>query len=56
MSEKRFSRKTVTLAEDEKIVSEDNGVAETMNDYVSNIVQNLEIKGYQDEKFSMILT
>ena len=23
-----------------------------MNDYFSNIVQNLEIKGYQDDKFS----
>ena len=51
-SEKHFSRKKMVLVENEKIVSNDQEVADTMNIFFSNIVNNLNISGYKAEHFS----
>ena len=55
-SEKHFSKRKLILVEDDNIVSKDSAVAETMNTFFSNIVQNLDIKGYQTESFILIMT
>ena len=51
-SEKHFSKGKLILVEDDNIVSKDNAVAEIMNTFFSNIVQNLDIKGYRTESFN----
>ena len=51
-SEKHFSRKKLVLVENEKIVSNDQEVTDTMNILFSNIVTNLNISGYKAEHFS----
>ena len=50
-SEKHFGKKKVILVEGENIISNDREVAETMNDFFSNIVENLDINANQDEHF-----
>ena len=51
-SEKHFSRKKMVLVENENIVSNDREVADTMNIFFSNIVNNLYISGYKAGHFS----
>ena len=51
-SGKHFGKKKVILVEDENIISNNKEVAEIMNAFFSNIVENLEINGYQDENFT----
>ena len=51
-SEKHFGKKKVILVEGENIISNDKEVAETMNDFFSNIVENLDINRDQDEHFT----
>ena len=48
-SEKKFSKRKLILVENEEIISNDLDVAENMNTFFSNIVENLEIYGYQAE-------
>ena len=51
-SEKHFGKKKVILVEGDHIISNDKEVAEIMNSFFSNIVDNLEINEYQNEQFS----
>ena len=46
-SEKHNISRKITLIEDEEIISNDVQVAETMNEFFSNAVGKLNIKGYQ---------
>ena len=45
-SEKQTLHSKITLVENEIIISKDEQIAETMNTYFSNIVENLDITGY----------
>ena len=51
-SEKNNNRKKIVLLEGEEIISDDTDVAESMNNFFSNIVNNLNITGYSTEEFS----
>ena len=51
-SEKHFGKRKIILVEGENIISNDKEVAKTMNDFFSNIVENLEINRHQDELFT----
>ena len=53
-SEKNNISRKITLIDDEEIISNDIKVAETMNDFFSNAVSNLDIKGYQTNFHSNI--
>ena len=46
-SDKSKSSENIILLEGEEIISENDKVAETLNDFFTNIVENLNIKGYQ---------
>ena len=48
-SDKTYLNRKITLIEEGKIISNDNEVAETMNDFFSNAVKKLEIKGYEED-------
>ena len=48
-SDKTNKGKKITLIEGDEIISNDVDVAETMNEFFSNVVSNLSIKGYQTE-------
>ena len=52
-SEKHFGKKKIVLVEGENIISNDEYVAETMNVFFSNIVENLEINKHQVEHFAI---
>ena len=43
-SDKRSTSKTISLIENDEIISEDKEVAETLNTYFSNAVKTLDIK------------
>ena len=49
-SEKHINRKKIILLEGEEIISDDAEVAEYMNNFFSNIVENLNIIGYSTEE------
>ena len=49
LSDKVKSRETITLVNKENIESYENEVAETFNDFFSNIVKNFKIPEYQCE-------
>ena len=46
-SDKHNISRKITIIEDDEIISNDVNVAETMNEFFSNAVKKLEIKGYQ---------
>ena len=48
VSDKSKSNEKITLAEDNKIISEDKGNAELLNGFFSNAVKNLEIPKFSD--------
>ena len=48
-SEKNSKNEKINLVEGAKIISNDVEVAETFNNYFSDVVEILEIKGYHDE-------
>ena len=48
-SEKHFGKKKIVLVEGENIISNDEEVAETMNDFFTNIVENLHINKHKSE-------
>ena len=48
-SEKNNKGKKITLIEGEEIISNNVDVAETMNEFFSNVVSKLDIMGYQTE-------
>ena len=50
-SEKHFRKRKIILREGEEIVSNAQDVAETINIFLSNIVENLGITGYQLDQF-----
>ena len=50
-SEKHFRKRKIILREGEEIVSNALDVAETINIFFSNIVENLGIIGYQQDQF-----
>ena len=50
-SDKHFSNKKITLLEGNEIISKDCEVAETLNTFFSNVVENLDIKGYETDDF-----
>ena len=43
LSEKNKSREKITLVKNEEVISDDAEVANTLNNYFSNIVKNLKI-------------
>ena len=47
-SDKSKSNKKTTLIEGDDIISQDNIVAETFNDFFANTVKNVDIKGYHE--------
>ena len=53
-SDKHNISRKITLIEDDEIISNDVKVAETMNDFFSNAVDKLNIKGYQTDNNSDI--
>ena len=53
-SEKHNISRKITLIDDDNIISDDNRVAETFNDFFSNAVAILGIKGYQTNSNSNI--
>ena len=50
-SEKYTPTKRITLVENDEIITNDNNIAEVMNDFFTNIVDKLEIEGFQTENF-----
>ena len=50
-SEKHFSSNRITLLDGDKIISSDKEVAETFNLSFSEAVENLDVKGYENEDF-----
>ena len=53
-SDKHNISKKINLIEGDKIISDDDKVAEVMNDFFSNAVQKLSIKGYETNLISDI--
>ena len=53
-SDKHNISKKITLIEGDSIISDDAKVAETFNDYFSNIVANLDIIGYSCDTSNMV--
>ena len=51
-SEKNSAKNKITLIEDETIISDDITVAKTMNNYFTNAVKDLQIKGFETENIS----
>ena len=45
LSDKVVSKEQILLVENDKIISEDNKIAESLNSFFSNIVKNLKIPG-----------
>ena len=48
-SEKHFGNNKITLLEGDEIISNDAEVAETFNSFFTNVVENLDIKGFEAE-------
>ena len=48
-SEKHKTNRTITLIDGDEIISSDIEVAEKMNEFFSNVVNKLDIEGYQTE-------
>ena len=48
-SEKHFPSNKITLIDGDEIISEDAAVAEKFNYYFANVVNNLNIKGYETD-------
>ena len=48
-SEKHFGKKKIVLVEGENIISNDEAVAETMNEFFSNIVENTDDDKHEEE-------
>ena len=46
-SDKHFSKNKITLVEGDEIISTDTEVAETFKSFFSNVVKNLDIKGFE---------
>ena len=53
-SGKKQCANNIILIENDEIISKNKGVAETMNDFFSNAVNKLNIKGYSTESTSQI--
>lgn len=51
-SEKSNPSNKITLIEGDTIISDDITVAETMNNYFTNVVKELQIKGFKTEDIS----
>ena len=51
-SDKSNSSNKITLIEGDTIISDDITVAETMNNYFTNVVKELQIKGFKTEDIS----
>ena len=50
-SDKQQHSSNITLIENKKIISDDLKIAETMNNFFTNIIKNLEIEGYNTDEF-----
>ena len=51
-SDKQQHSSNITLIENKKIISNDLEIAETMNNFFTNITKNLEIEGYNSTEFT----
>ena len=51
-SDKHFCNNKITLIEGEEIVSEDQELAEIFNSYFANVVDNLDIEGFETQNFN----
>ena len=48
-SDKSYRNEKIILVDDNKIISKDEDVAETLNTYFADAVKNLDIKGFQND-------
>ena len=55
-SDKNTSTRNITLIENKTIVSSDENVAEIMNDFFSNVVDSMQIRGFNSESITDIHT
>ena len=53
-SEKHFSNNKITLIEGEEIISNDQELAEIFNSYFANVVDNLDIEGFETCDYNYI--
>ena len=53
-SEKNVTNNKIILVEDENIISDDTKVGDIMNTYFSNVVSQLDIQGYKNNKYTHI--
>ena len=54
LSDKIVSKEQILLVENDEIISEDSKIAESLNSFFSNIVENLKISGYRPHSDSPI--
>ena len=54
LSDKIVSKEQISLVENDEIISEDSKIAESLNSFFSNIVENLKISGYRPHSDSPI--